>query len=359
MPYLDPVFFISPDATIQEAVRSIDRNGKAIVLVTDPERHLLGTITDGDIRRAILAGVDLQAPLSMLIQIKENSRYPIPVTMKEGTDTAEIFQLMRERVIRNIPILDGENRVVDMVSLEDLLPVQELPLRAVIMAGGLGSRLRPLTEDLPKPMLPVGNKPLMEITIDRLKQAGIQDVLVTTYHRGECIKDYFGDGSKFGIRLGYIDEEKYPLGTAGALGLLPPQERTMLVINGDVLTTTNYEAMYNFHKKNQAVATIAVRQYILKVPYGVVECEGYLFRGLQEKPTIPLLVNAGIYLLEPSVLKLIGYSECLDMPTLIRRLKEREETVVVFPIIEQWLDIGDHQAYRQAQMEEAEREQIS
>ena len=225
------------------------------------------------------------------------------------------------------------------------------------MAGGLGTRLRPLTEDLPKPMLPIGDKPLMAITVDRLRQAGIQDVVVSTHYREKNIKEYFGDGSKFGIRMSYIEGEEYPLGTAGALGLLPPQQRTMLVINGDILTTTNYEAMYDFHKKNQAVATVAVRQYTLQVPYGVVECVGSSFKELQEKPSIPLLVNAGIYLLEPSALKLIDFQECLDMPTLIRRLKEKEEIVVVFPIIEQWLDIGDHQTYQQAQMEEIKREQ--
>ena len=339
---------ISPRLLISEALSILDRAGMGVLLLCEGDRKFVGILTDGDIRRAIIRGVSLEQPCMAIASLE-------PVVAPVNISPALALHLMDHNQVNHLPVVDAEGRVADLLLRRDLIFQDQLALSAVIMAGGLGTRLRPLTEALPKPMLPMGNRPLMEITIDRLRQAGIQDVLVTTYYRGERIKEYFGDGSKFGIRMSYIEGEEYPLGTAGALGLLPPQKRTMLVINGDILTTTNYETMYDFHKKNQAVATVAVRQYTLKVPYGVVECEGLFFRELQEKPTIPLLVNAGIYLLEPSALQLIGHQECLDMPTLIRRLKEKEQIVVVFPIIEQWLDIGDHQAYQQAQIEEAEQ----
>jgi len=216
------------------------------------------------------------------------------------------------------------------------------------MAGGLGSRLRPLTEDLPKPMLPVGGKPLMELVIEKLRQVGIRRVNVTTHYKPEKISEHFGDGSSFGVSLNYVNEEK-PLGTGGALGLIDEPNETMLVINGDVLTQVDFRAMLLFHQEHQADMTVAVRQYDIKVPYGVIECIGAKVCSLKEKPEINLLVNAGVYLLEPTVYRFIPNGKHFNMTDLIQWLLDAGRTVASFPIIEYWLDIGQVVDYEKAQ----------
>jgi NDP-sugar pyrophosphorylase family protein len=250
--------------------------------------------------------------------------------------------------LRQIPVLDNEDRVVDLVMLDDLIPIQDLPLQAVIMAGGMGTRLRPLTEDLPKPMLPVGGKPLMELVIKQLRQVGIRRVNVTTHYKPEKISDHFGDGSAYGVELNYVNEDK-PLGTGGALGLMDAPTETMLVINGDILTQVDFRAMLAYHRENRADMTVAVRQYDIKVPYGVIECVGVQVCALKEKPQMHFLVNAGIYLLEPKVYEFIPSGEHFNMTDLIQRLLDSNHTVVSFPIIEYWLDIGQLADYEQAQ----------
>lgn len=344
------ILCISPTTTIREAIARIDRGEKSIILVTDAERHLFGTITDGDVRRMILAGQSLEQPVSELLAAKAQSPYPKPVTAKNGTSPLELIQIMQERVIRQIPLLDDDERVVDLVCWDDLLPTQDLPLHAVIMAGGYGKRLRPLTEDLPKPMLPIGGRPLMERIIGQLKDVGIRQVNVTTLYKPEKIKDYFGNGEAFGINLNYIHEAE-PLGTGGALGLLPTPEEPMLVINGDILTQVDFRAMLDYHKEHKADMTVAVRQFSLQVPYGVVECEGPMIRDLKEKPELTFFVNAGIYLLDPPVFKFIPSGEKFNMTDLIQWLLDAGRTVVSFPVREYWLDIGQSSDYEQAQMD--------
>jgi len=229
-----------------------------------------------------------------------------------------------------------------------LLPDRALPLQAVIMAGGGGTRLRPLTENVPKPMLPVNDRPLMELIIEQLSQAGIRQVNVTTHYKGQQIVDHFGDGQDFGVELNYINEDR-PLGTAGALGLMKTPQEPVLVINGDVLTQLNFRAMFDYHREHQADLTVAVRKYDLNVPYGVIESDGAFVRGLVEKPLLSFFVNAGIYLLEPSVHRYIPHGQRFDMTDLIQRLLEEERPVVSFPVVEYWLDIGLHADYKQAQ----------
>ena len=253
---------ISPDGSIRDAIACIDRNGQGVALVTDAAQRLLGVITDGDIRRAILAGVGLSRTVAELLEQKKRLGFPSAVTIPAGTDRAGMLRAMRERGIRQIPVLDQEDRVVDLVILDELLPDQVLPLGAVIMAGGLGTRLRPLTEDLPKPMLPVGDRPLMERMIEQLRQSGIRQMIVTTHYKPEKIVEHFGDGHKFGVELNYVTEDA-PLGTAGALGLLPVSTQPLLVINGDILTRVDFRAMLAFHQEQNAALTVAVRQFDL------------------------------------------------------------------------------------------------
>jgi NDP-sugar pyrophosphorylase family protein len=298
----------------------------------------------------VLAALDLDAPLHTLLERKAGSPYPQPVTAPASSDQATLLALMQEHCLRHVPLLDADGRVVDLVTLTDLLPDQVLPLQAVIMAGGFGTRLRPLTEDLPKPMLTVGGRPIMERIVEQLQQAGIRQVNVTTHYKPEKIIDHFGDGQAFGVSLTYVNEEQ-PLGTGGALGLIEAPEEPMLVINGDILTRVDFGAMLEYHREHHADMTVAVRQYDLQVPYGVIECAGAYVQGIREKPMLHFLVNAGMYLLEPSVYRYIPKGERFDMPDLIERLLAGGRTVVSFPVVEYWLDIGQHAEYERAQQD--------
>jgi dTDP-glucose pyrophosphorylase/CBS domain-containing protein len=340
--------FILPDSSIRVAMSCIDQGASGIALVVDHERRLLGTITDGDVRRAILVGTDLESPVSDLLVKKHGSQYPKPITASPDTEQRALLALMQHYVLRQIPILDNSGRVVDLVMMDDLIPSRDLPLQAVIMAGGLGKRLRPLTEDIPKPMLPVGGKPLMELVIEQLRQVGIRRVNITTHYKPEKISNHFGDGSSFGVELNYVNEDK-PLGTGGALGLLETPKEPLLVINGDILTQLDFRAMLSYHKEHNASMTVAVKHYDIKVPYGVIECEGSQVRALKEKPQMHFLVNAGVYLLEPTVYEFIPNGEHFNMTDLIQWLLDSDHVVASFPIIEYWLDIGQISDYEQAQ----------
>ena len=340
--------FIPLDSSIRTAMQCVDRGSCGIALVVDKERHLLGTITDGDVRRAVLAGTDLESPIGVILVNKISTQYPKPVTATPETDRKALIALMHEYVLRQIPVLDKDGKVVELVMLDDLIPTKDLPLQAVIMAGGLGTRLRPLTADMPKPMLPVGGKPLMELVIEQLRQVGIRRVNITTHYKPEKISDHFGDGSSFGVELNYVNEDK-PLGTGGALGLIEAPTEPMLVINGDILTKVDFRAMLAYHQEHQAVMTVAVKQYDIEVPYGVIECEGARVCSLKEKPQMHFLVNAGVYLLEPKVYAYIPNGEHFNMTDLIQRLLAADLIVASFPVIEYWLDIGQLADYEQAQ----------
>lgn len=341
-------FLVVPDSSIRDVMTCIDRNAQGIALVVDKERRLLGTVTDGDIRRAILAKINLEKPVTELLTRKAGSPYPQPVTASVGTKRDKILALIQEHSVRHVPLLDGDGHVVDLAMLDELLPEQVLPVQAVIMAGGFGIRLRPLTEELPKAMLPVGDRPLMELIVEQLRQAGIRRVSVTTHYMPEKIVEHFGDGSNFGVELSYVPEDR-PLGTAGALGLMKTPQEPMLVINGDILTQVNFRAMLDYHREHKADLTVAVRKYDLNVPYGVVESDGSFVQGLTEKPSFSLFVNAGIYLLEPAVHRYIPNGQHFDMTELIQRLLKEKRPVASFPIVEYWLDIGLHADYKQAQ----------
>jgi dTDP-glucose pyrophosphorylase/CBS domain-containing protein len=339
---------VSLDNSIRQAIACIDRNRRGIVLVVDGEQRLLGTITDGDVRRAMLAGVDLKAPVSALLARKLNSAYATPVTAPVGTEPEQLVQFMLERAVQQLPLLDEVGRVAGLVTLDELLPRETLPLSAVVMAGGYGTRLQPLTEDVPKPMLPVGERPLMERIIEQLRAAGIRHVSVTTHYKPETIVEHLGDGRRFGVQINYVNEVQ-PLGTAGALGLMETSKEPLLVINGDIVTQLNFRAMFDFHREHRADMTVGVRKYEFQVPYGVVEAEGVEISRLVEKPSLGFFINAGIYLLEPITHRYIPNGRRFDMTDLIECLLADGRKVVSFPIREYWLDIGQHTDYEQAQ----------
>lgn len=342
-------FSASPADTLQTVLERLNASGRGIVLVMDEQRRLLGTITDGDIRRALLAKLELTARVALLLERKGGTRYSKPLTAVIGQSRQHYLQLLIQHSLSHLPLLNEKQEVVGLVAMEDFL--EEKPsFQAVVMAGGKGTRLYPLTESLPKPMLPVGDKPLLEIIIEQLRHAGVGQVNITTHHKAEKITGHFGNGQNFGVDLSYVAEDR-PLGTAGALGLLEKPKGPLLVINGDVLTRVDFKAMIQFHKEHMADLTVAVRSYDLKVPYGVVECEGASVTALKEKPNYSFLVNAGIYLLEPHVHQYIPQGEHYNMTDLIQNLLDLGRNVVSFPVHEYWLDIGEHLDYQLAQEE--------
>lgn len=339
---------VTVEASLREVIAQSDKSKRGIVLVTDEQRHLVGTITDGDIRRAVLDRLDLDQPVKTLLARKTKTRYATPITAPVTARRQTWLSILREHNILHLPLLDEEQRVAGLITLEDFVPNQALPLQALIMAGGVGRRLRPLTDEMPKPMLPVGDRPLMEIMIQQLREAGITRLHISTHHQQEKISSHFGDGREFGIELHYVTEER-PLGTAGALGLMECPKETLLVINGDILTRVDFRAMLAYHREHQADLTIAVRQYDLEVPYGVVQGEGVVVHGVTEKPVLSFFVNAGIYLLEPIVYQCIQNGQPLEMPDLIQRLLKDGRSIVSFPVREYWLDVGRHTDYQRAQ----------
>jgi dTDP-glucose pyrophosphorylase len=341
-------YCLSPKQSAHEALSALDRKAKGIVLVTDERQKLLGTITDGDIRRWVLSGHGLDAPLARLLDAKAKPPHVRPVTAPVGWGREEILGLMHEHTVQQVPLLHSDGRVAGLVCMSDLIADLALPLEAVIMAGGFGTRLRPLTDHVPKPMLPVGDRPLMELTVQQLRQAGIRRVNVTTHYMPEKIITHFGDGSRFGVEFRYVNEQS-PLGTAGALKLLDEPSEPLLVMNGDILTGVDFRAMYKYHAKHGAALTVGVRKYDMHVPYGVVHMQGAKVERIVEKPTMSLFVNAGIYLLEPSMLRHIPSDRRFDMTDLIQSRLADGDPVYSFPILEYWLDIGKPVDYEQAQ----------
>ena len=339
--------FITPRDTILDAIACIDRTIAKIALVVDQDQKLIDTITDGDVRRAILQNINLEESIDLLQDVKLNTRATGPISASPDTPDDTLKQIMQSQRIRQIPLIDSARKVVGLVRLQDLSPEESSVVQAVVMAGGLGSRLRPLTNDIPKPMLPIGSKPLIATIIEQLRNAGINQVNLATHFKHEIISEHFGNGSNFGVDINYVNEDK-PLGTAGALGLLGEPDKPILVINGDVLTQVDFKSMIDFHEEHNAQMTIGVRQHDLQVPYGVVETDSIFVTGISEKPIVRNLINAGIYLLNPEICNYVPSGQHYDMPDLITRLISDNKRVVTFPVREYWLDIGRIEDYQQA-----------
>ena len=266
---------IPPTTSIAEAIALLDKAGTGALVLCTPDRLLRGLLTDGDIRRAILQGRSMAAPCETIA-----SRKPIVATL--DISATEALDLMNQHDISHLPVLDAENHVVEFLLRRDLVPEVRLDLSAVIMAGGYGKRLLPLTESVPKPMLPVGDRPLLELTIRQLRRSGIRDVKLTTHYLSESIVNHFGDGEGFGVKLNYLKED-HPMGTAGGLKLMKRPDATFLVINGDILTGVPFQEMLVYHRKHRAILTVGVRKYDMQVPFGVVECEDVRITKLRGK----------------------------------------------------------------------------
>jgi dTDP-glucose pyrophosphorylase len=340
-------FLVSPEVSILKVVEIIDANRKGVALVVNEENRLVGVVTDGDVRRAILAGIDLKKPTTVLLK-RRSPFYSVPVVGNPNMSKTEKLSLMQTHKVRHLPIIDAKGIISDLILLDDWLENKTPRLTAVVMAGGLGQRLRPLTDEIPKPMLPVNGKPMLEHLIEQLRESGIHRVHVTTHYKPECIVNHFGDGDKYGVQINYVQEAQ-PLGTAGGLQLLETSKEPLLVINGDILTRVDFSALFDFHTEHQAVMTVAVREYSMKVPYGVVSLEGVSVKGVEEKPCVSSFVNAGIYIINPSATRYIPQSgHRFDMTDLISALLIDKQRVVGFPVHEYWLDIGKIEEYQRA-----------
>ena len=321
------------DTNLHQAIRCLDASGLQIAIVTRPDGRLVGTLTDGDIRRGLLRGMTLTSPVDEIVH-----REPLVAPPQWGREA--VLQLMQANKVHQLPVLDEQRRVVGLHLWDDLLAPVQRPNTMVVMAGGRGTRLLPHTEHCPKPLLPVGGKPMLEHIIERAKAEGFSRFVLAVHYLGYMIEDHFGNGARWQVEIEYLREQT-PLGTAGALGMLRRRpDAPFLVTNGDVLTDIRYGELLDFHCRHNAAATMAVRLHEWQHPFGVVKTQGVDIIGFEEKPIARSHINAGIYVLEPKALDLLGPDEHCDMPTLFERLQHKAERAIVYPMHEPWLDVG-------------------
>lgn len=335
---------LKPSASARQALQALDRGAAQIALIVDDSFRLIGTVTDGDIRRGLLNGVSLEQEVEQLM-----NRHFRAILIDDNREVA--LRMMREQLLHQIPVLDQQGRPVDLLLLQDLLTPQALPNSVVIMAGGKGTRLRPQTDYCPKPMLKIGDEPMLEILLRQCIDAGLRQFYFSVNYLKDQIINYFNDGSRWGVNIEYLIED-LPMGTAGSLQLFEvPPVAPFLVMNGDVLTRLNPAQLLQFHNEHQAKATMCVREHEISVPFGVVQADGVQLVGFQEKPTYRHLVNAGVYVIDPLLLSLLPFGKATDMPTLLLAAQQAGHRVAVCPIHEYWLDVGMPETLLQAHRE--------
>lgn len=334
-----------PQATLEEAIATMDRSALRIALIVDDTRHLLGTLTDGDVRRALLKHLPLSIPVDQVM-------CKAPQVAQKDWNRERSLAVMERMQLLQLPVVNEQGQVIGLETLHGLLDKRLISNPVFLMAGGFGTRLHPLTNDCPKPLLKVGDKPILELILESFIKAGFHRFFISTHYLPEMVRDHFGDGERWGVSIRYTHEET-PLGTGGALGLLPQDEinEPIFVMNGDLLTTLNYQELLQFHTSHNGVATMCVREYEYQVPYGVVQSEGHLIRSMVEKPVQKFFVNAGVYVLSPELVKRVKPNTRLDMPTLLEEAIAQDENVTMFPVHEYWLDIGRMEDFKRAQEE--------
>jgi len=324
---------LKTDATIGEAIRNLDQVAIKIILVCNEAGILEGTVSDGDIRRGLLKGLNMDSPI---LSVTHRNALVVPPDFSREM----VMQLMVANKIHQIPVLDEERHVIGLYLWDEMTSPPARPNLMVIMAGGMGTRLRPHTENCPKPLLPVAGKPMLEHIIERAKQEGFNQFVLAIHYLGHMIEDYFGNGERLGVQINYLREEA-PLGTAGALSLLNPvPDAPFVVTNGDVMTDIRYGELLDFHIRHAAAATMAVRVHEWQHPFGVVQMQGVNIVGFEEKPTARSHINAGVYALDPAALGVLTADSRCDMPTLFERLQAQTKRTVAYPMHELWLDVG-------------------
>jgi dTDP-glucose pyrophosphorylase/predicted transcriptional regulator len=335
---------IKADKSIHESIKIIDSGALQIVMVVNDQRELLGTVTDGDIRRGLLKGIALDNPVS---EIMSQS----PTTASSELANEQLITLMKKKNFSHIPIVDSLGIVVGLKVLIDLIKSKKKDNLVVLMAGGLGSRLGELTENCPKPLLKVGNKPILENILESLIEHGFYRFCISVNYKADIVEEYFGNGKQWGVNIDYLREDK-KLGTAGALSLLSVvPDLPVVVMNGDILTKLSFTSLLEFHQSQKAMATMCVREYDFKVPYGVVGLDEHLIQSIVEKPVQNFFVNAGIYVLSPFTLEHIPFNIFFDMTDLFRTLIEKDLTAIAFPLREYWLDIGQKDDFKKANLD--------
>jgi dTDP-glucose pyrophosphorylase len=331
--------------TMQSAVELMSKKSQRIVLVVDKSDRLIGTVTDGDIRRALIKHLPMSTSLAD-VMFKD----PTVASIDDSKET--ILSVMKKLDLLQMPIVGSSKRVVGLETFQNLIEEKRYDNPVFLMAGGFGKRLHPLTNDTPKPLLKVGKKPILENILDQFIASGFHNFYISIHYKADMVKEYFGDGKKQGITINYIYEDK-PLGTAGALGLLPSDlpKLPILMMNGDLLTTIDFEQLLSFHYKKGGDATMCVREYDFKVPYGVIEENNGCITSIKEKPVYKFFINAGIYVLNPSILNIVNGIDYLDMTQLLEKRMEGSGKVNTFPMHEYWLDIGQIEQFNQAQQD--------
>lgn len=336
---------VSCDVTLEHAIEVLDKAALRIVLVVGSDERLLGTLTDGDVRRALLQHLPLDTTVDRVMNAA-------PKTGDESWTESRMLAIMEQYEVLQLPLVDDVGRVVGLVNLHDLLNKHRHDNPVFLMAGGFGTRLRPLTNNCPKPMLKVGDKPILEQILLNFVEAGFHRFYISTHYMPEVIREHFGNGEKWGVSIQYVHEDE-PLGTGGALGLLPHDEidLPLFMMNGDLLTSLNIHGFLEFHESHNSLATMCVREYEHRVPYGVITSEGTQVKSMVEKPVHKFFVNAGIYLLSPELVKSVEAGTRIDMPTLLEQQIDEGRPVNMFPIHEYWLDIGRMDDFNKAQTE--------
>jgi dTDP-glucose pyrophosphorylase len=335
---------VAPTTPLRETLSVIDAGALRLALVVDEHGVLLGTLSDGDVRRALIHGLSLSEPVSRAMNRQ-------PRTVPSSADREEVFAIMDKHDLLVIPVVNDQSRLVGLFSHKELLHSVQKDNWVFLMAGGYGTRLRPFTDQCPKPMLKVGNKPLLQTILEGYLAAGFHKFYISVHYMAEAITSHFGDGSRWNATIRYV-EEKSPLGTAGSLGLLPTvDDQPLLMMNGDVLTKVDFAQLLSFHEENGSDLTMCVREFDFTVPYGVVETSGRSVTKITEKPVHKFFVNAGIYVLSPRVVAEVTGCQKLDMPDLTGKLVAEGRDVSVFPIHEYWLDIGRPDDFARAQEE--------
>jgi dTDP-glucose pyrophosphorylase/predicted transcriptional regulator len=333
---------LKSNSTMKEAIKVLNDEALRIIMVVDNNQKLIGTIADGDIRRAIFDHKDMKVHLGEIM-------HKTPITISDQLSEKQVISLMKEKDVLQIPILDSEGIVMGLKTLQNTYDVEVHENTVFLMAGGFGTRLQPLTENVPKPLLKIGASPILEIILKQLIDSGFRNFVISTHYKAQMLKDYFGDGSKWDVNISYVYEES-PLGTAGSLGLLPKKNNDLpvLIMNGDLLTKVDFNSFLNFHNNQNGVASMCVREYDIEVPFGVVESVNQKLTNILEKPTHKFFVNAGIYILSQSLIDKLDGLARIDMTTLLENQIKEGLEVNIFPLHEYWLDIGHLEQFEQA-----------
>lgn len=334
---------LNANDNIRDAMQALDSSALRIVVICDKEQKLLGTVTDGDIRRGLLSNCDMKDPVSRVMNEK-------PLTANTLDSRLQRLKLMNEHDFLALPIVDKERQLIDLETLSNVMKPQKQDNPVFIMAGGFGTRLQPLTDHCPKPMLRVGEKPMLEHLIDQFVSFGFHNFYISTHYLPEIIREHFGDGSRWNVSIQYVHEDS-PLGTGGALGLLPKDrpDLPLIMMNGDVLTKLNYSELLKHHEGSGFDATLCVREDEHCVPFGVIETENQLITDMVEKPTYRYKINTGIYVLSPEIVSSVQVDQRIDMPTLLEQHRVSGKRIGTYTSYDYWLDIGQMKDYQKAQ----------